>query len=180
MRPLYVRAMDWLYLACIAVGVVSIVCMVGLIFTGVVMRYVFLMGARFAEPMAIFFTVQLTMYGAAACYRAHAHLSMVYFVNLLPRPLRRLAGWAVHALMAAVACVMIWYGWSLAETTWFQSYPEFAYVRVGLVYSGIPGGGLVLLLFIIEALIRPDAMRGAEAGAVGRALARADERQARG
>jgi TRAP-type C4-dicarboxylate transport system permease small subunit len=147
--------MDWLYAACITVGVVSIVCMTGLIFTGVVMRYVFEVGARFAEPMAIFFTVQLTMYGAAACYRAQAHLHMAYFVGLLRAPLRRAAGWLVHALMAAIAVAMIWYGISLTRTTWFQAYPEFDYVRVGLVYSGIPGSGVVLLLFIVEAVLWP-------------------------
>lgn len=151
----YVRLMGWLYAACITIGVISIVCMTGLIFAGVVMRYVFEVGARFAEPMAIFFTVQLTMYGAAACYRAQAHLSMAYFVGLLPGPLRQAAQWLVHALMAAVAVAMIWYGISLARTTWFQAYPEFDYVRVGLVYSGIPGSGVVLLLFIIEAVVWP-------------------------
>lgn len=154
---LYVRAMDRLYWLCIAISVVSIVAMTALIFTGVVMRYVFLMGARFAEPMSIFFIVQLTMYGAAACYRAHAHLRMDYFVGLLPDRWRRAPDWMVHALMAGVAVAMIWYGLSLARTTWFQSYPEFEYVRVGLVYSGIPGSGLVLLLFIVEAAIWPRA-----------------------
>lgn len=151
----YTRAMEWLYTACIAIGAVSIVCMTGLIFTGVIMRYVFRMGAQFAEPMAIFFTVQLTMYGAAACYRAHAHLRMEYFVGLLPAGIHRIADWIVHALMAAVAVAMIWYGLSLAQTTWFQSYPEFDYVRVGLVYSGIPGSGVVLLLFIVEEIAWP-------------------------
>ena len=151
----YARAMDWLYTACIAIGVVSIVCMTGLIFAGVVMRCIFEVGARFAEPMAIFFTVQLTMYGAAACYRAQAHLSMAYFVGLLPEHLGRAAGWLVHALMAAIAVAMIWYGISLRRTTWFQAYPEFDYVKVGLVYSGIPGSGVVLLLFVLEAVLWP-------------------------
>lgn len=147
--------MAWLYAACIVVGAVSIVCMTALIFTGVIMRYVFEVGARFAEPMAIFFTVQLTMYGAAACYRAQAHLYMAYFVGLLSPPLRRAAALLVHALMAAIAVAMIWYGVSLARTTWFQFYPEFDYVKVGLVYSGIPGSGVVLLLFIVEAVLWP-------------------------
>lgn len=151
----YVRAMDGLYFACVAIGVVSIVCMTGLIFAGVVMRYLFEVGARFAEPMAIFFTVQLTMYGAAACYRAQAHLAMAYFVGLLPAGLQRAARWLMHALMAAIAVAMIWYGISLARTTWFQAYPEFDYVKVGLVYSGIPGSGIVLLLFIVEAVLWP-------------------------
>jgi TRAP-type C4-dicarboxylate transport system permease small subunit len=161
----YVRAMDWLYTACITIGVVSIVCMTGLIFAGVVMRYVFEVGARFAEPMAIFFTVQLTMYGAAACYRAQAHLYMAYFVGLLPAMPRRAAQWLVHGFMAAIAVAMIWYGTSLTRTTWFQFYPEFDYVKVGLVYSGIPGSGVVLLLFIVEAVLwpRPGASEAEEA-----------------
>ena len=66
-RPAYVRVMDKLYLLCMVVCVISIVCMTVLIFTGVVSRYVFEVGARFAEPMSIFFTVQLTLYGSAIC-----------------------------------------------------------------------------------------------------------------
>jgi len=62
----------------------------------------------------------------------------------------------VHALMAGIACLMIFYGYSLAETTWFQSYPEFDEIRVGVVYSAIPGGGAVMLLFVIERVLYND------------------------
>jgi TRAP-type C4-dicarboxylate transport system permease small subunit len=175
----YVRAMGWLYVACIAMGAVSIVAMTGLIFTGVIMRYFFQMGAQFAEPMAIFFAVQLTMYGAAACYRAHAHLRLGYFVGLLPDHLHRAADWLVHALMAAVAVAMIWYGLSLTVTTWFQAYPEFDYVRVGVVYSGIPGSGLVLLLFVIEAVLWPSPHANPEREEIDAALAQAETVQNR-
>ena len=41
MRPAYVRVMYKLYLLCMAVCVISIVCMTVLIFTGVVSRSVF-------------------------------------------------------------------------------------------------------------------------------------------
>ncbi len=74
MRAVYTGLMDKLYGLCIVICAVSIVVMTGLIFSGVIMRVGFLMGARFAEPSAIFFAVQMTMYGAAACYRAHVHL----------------------------------------------------------------------------------------------------------
>ena len=47
---------------------------------------------------------------------------------------------------------MIVWGISLSHTTWFQSYPEFQYVKVGLVYTAIPGAGLVTFLFVIETL----------------------------
>lgn len=127
--------------------------MTGLIFTGVIMRYVFDMGARFAEPMSIFFTVQLTMYGAAACFRAHVHLRLLVFVKMLPDVLQTLMDRIVLFLMAVIAFSMIYYGFSLTQTTWFQAYPEFDYVRVGFVYSAIPGSGLVTLLFVVEAAI---------------------------
>ena len=55
--------------------------------------------------------------------------------------------------MGLIAVLMVIYGASLAHTTWFQSYPEFEYVKVGLVYSAIPGSGLVTLLFVIEAIL---------------------------
>ena len=76
-----------------------------------------------------------------------------YFVGLLPDHLHRAADRLVHVLMAAVAIAMIWYGLSLTLTTWFQAYPEFAYVRVGVVYSGIPGSGIVLLAWTVPALV---------------------------
>ncbi len=150
MRPGYVRAMDKLYLLCMVICVTSIVCMTVLIFSGVVTRYFFAVGARFAEPMSIFFTVQLTMYGSAICYRSQAHLRLELFVRMLPDRLQKLPNYIVNALMATVACLMIYYGFSLAKTTWFQSYPEFDEIKVGVVYSAIPGGGAVMLLFVIE------------------------------
>ena len=115
------------------------------------MRYFFNLGAQFAEPVSIFFSIQLTFYGAAACFRANAHLRLQLFVNMLSEEKKRIAAYIADALMACVAVFMMVWGASLVETTFFQTYPEFQYVRVGLVYTAIPLGGLVLLLFVIEA-----------------------------
>jgi TRAP-type C4-dicarboxylate transport system permease small subunit len=167
--------MDKLYLLCMVVCVVSIVCMTGLIFFGVISRYFFEVGARFAEPMSIFFTVQLTMYGAAMCYRSQAHLRLELFVRMLPDRLQHLPGHAVHVLMAAIACLMVYYGYSLAETTWFQSYPEFDEIKVGVVYSAIPGGGAVLFLFVIERVFYHDALAELEGEELRHALELAEQ-----
>jgi TRAP-type C4-dicarboxylate transport system permease small subunit len=179
-RPPYVRAMDKLYDLCFLVAIVSIVCVTILIFTGVVMRYVFWMGAAFAEPMSIFFVVQLTMYGAAACYRARIHLRLMALVTHMPPWLRRGSEVGMHLLMALIAVTMIYYGSNLAQTTWFQSYPEFKYIRVGLVYSAIPGSGVVTLLFAIEALVYPRiAPLSDDADEVSRIIEEAAERSGR-
>jgi TRAP-type C4-dicarboxylate transport system permease small subunit len=144
-----------------------------LIFTGVVMRYVFETGARFAEPMSIFFAVQLTMYGAAACYRSNLHLKLTVFVNLLPQAVARPLEYLVQLLLAAVAVSMIYYGFNLARTTWFQSYPEFEAIRVGVVYAAIPTSGCIFLLFIVERLLY--GQQGVVEDEVEHAIEQADE-----
>lgn len=150
MNDTYSRGMNVLYALCMYICILAVVFMTVLVFVGVVMRYVFLAGAQFAEPMSIFFAVQLTMYGAAACFRSHAHLRLSLFVEMLPAKLHRAADLLVHGLLAMLAVVMIYYGAKLVETTWFQAYPEFIYIRVGMVYSAIPISGMIFLLFIIE------------------------------
>jgi len=148
----YVRAMDWVYWFCIAVGVFSVIAMTSLIGTGVFLRYVFNYGAQLAEPLAIFFAIQLIFYGAAACLRAGVHLRLAVFVNLLPPPWPDVLDRVIHVILAAFALFMIVWGISLSQTTWFQSYPEFQYVKVGLVYTAIPGAGIITLLFVLETL----------------------------
>jgi TRAP-type C4-dicarboxylate transport system permease small subunit len=73
----------------------------------------------------------------------------------MPPRLRWLSLHVVHALMAGIAIFMIVYGVSLVDTTWLQAYPEFESIRVGWVYTAIPGGGVVLLLFVLESEFLP-------------------------
>ncbi len=175
MRPLYVRVMDALYLLCMVIAIVSIVCMTVLIFVGVIMRYIFYMGAAFAEPSSIFFAVQLTLYGAAACYRAQSHLRIQYFAHALPPRLHWIPDALVKLLMAIIAIAMIYYGSDLVQTTWFQAYPEFTLIRVGAVYSAIPGGGLILLLFVIESVFYPHVIAADDEEEIRRAVEHAEE-----
>ena len=173
MRAAYVRAMDRLYLLCVGIAVVSIVVMTVLISAGVFMRYVLEMGAFYSEPISIFLAIQLSFYGAAACYRANAHLRLDMFVKLLPARLNRLPERLVHLLMAGISVFMVIFGARLVEITFFQSYPEFQYIRVGLVYTAIPLAGLITFLFVVEkALVAPEA--GA-AGGIGPGLQAAQE-----
>ena len=150
MRDRYVAAMDKLYLACVFICCTSVVVMTTLIAVGVFSRYVLKIGAFCSEPISIFLAIQLTFYGAAVCYRADTHLRLEIVDNALPPLPRRLLRWLIDLLMAGVSIFMIVFGANLVDTTMFQSYPEFEYVRVGVVYTAIPIGGLVTLLFVIE------------------------------
>lgn len=171
--------MDYLFRLCVIWCSVAVVAMTVLIFTGVVMRYGFSVGARFAEPYSIFFAVQLAMYGAAACYRENAHLRLAFVVELLPERVARIVDLVAQLLLAAIAFAMIRYGANLAQTTWFQAYPEFEHIRVGVVYAAIPISGAIFLLFVIEHLLFGPQGVDVTEEEVRRAVAHAEEQGAR-
>ena len=177
MSAAYIRLMDRLYMLCMFWCGLAIVCMTGLIFTSVVMRYGFSVGARFAEPYSIFFAVQLAMYGAAACYRANAHLRLTVFVDALPPRVTFFVDRLVQVLLAAVALAMLWYGYKLASTTWFQAYPEFEHIRVGVVYAAIPISGAIFLLFVVEHFLYGRQGVDVAEEEVRRAVAQAEEEE---
>ena len=153
MRPLYVRVMDVLYVACMAVAGVAIAVMAVIIGWSVYTRYVLTEGSFWAEPVSIALAVQMTFYGAAACYRANAHISIDLAVRGLRGQAAVIASRAVDILMLIISSAMIWYGIGLVKTTFFQVYPEFQHIRVGVVYTALPGSGLITLLFVLERLI---------------------------
>ena len=146
----YNKLMDVLYFICVFIAGGALVIMTTIIAWGVFTRYALGSGSFWPEPISIFLAIQLTFYGAAACYRAGTHISLKMFVNLLPPLLKRWQSYLVDLLMAAICLFMVTYGASLVKTTYFQAYPEFQYIRVGVSYSAIPIAGLITLLFVIE------------------------------
>ena len=146
----YVKLMDVLYFICVFIAGGALVIMSTIIAWGVFTRYALGSGSFWPEPISIFLAIQLTFYGAAACYRAGTHISLKMFVNLLPAFLQRWQRYIVDLLMATICLFMVSYGASLVKTTYFQAYPEFQYIRVGVAYSAIPIAGLITLLFVIE------------------------------
>jgi TRAP-type C4-dicarboxylate transport system permease small subunit len=149
----YLRLMHGLYLLCLAIAGLAIVAMALIVAWSVYTRYVLAQGAFWAEPIAIMLAVQMSFYGGAACYRAGAHIS----IDVLVRPLQGAAGWAaarlVDGLILAISLAMVWHGIGLVQTTYFQVYPEFEQIRVGVVYSAVPISGLIMLLFVLERMI---------------------------
>ena len=152
----YIKLMDVLYFICVFIAGGALVIMSAIIAWGVFTRYVLGSGSFWPEPISIFLAIQLTFYGAAACYRAGTHISLKMFVELFPPLLKRWQHRFVDFLMAAICLFMVAYGASLVKTTYFQAYPEFQYIRVGVAYSAIPIAGLITFLFVIEkAFVRP-------------------------
>lgn len=146
----FAAALDALYLACIWIAGIAITLMSLIIPVGVVMRYVFGVGAQWPEPIAILLMMVFTFIGAAAAYRANAHIAVTMVTDILPRPLQALAAWIVDAFMVVACAFVAWYGSRLALETMGQSLAELPWLPVGVTYAALPIGSVFTLVFVLE------------------------------
>src|SRR5438105_10378 len=146
----YIRWMDRLYAACIWVAGAAIVLMSIIIPIGVFMRYVVGIGAQWPEPIAILFMVVFTFVGAAASYRAGAHIVVSLVTDVLPPALKRTCEVVSDLLMVMLSGFVAYYGFRLCGATWHQSISELPWLPVGVTYAPLPIGAIATLLFIVE------------------------------
>ena len=150
------RALDAVYLACIWVAGTCIFLMSLFIPWGIFARYVLGTGSQWPEPISILLMVIFTFLGAAAAYRAGAHIAVAMLTERMPPAVRGVMAFAVNVLMLLISLFMVYYGTSLCIGTWQQSIPALPWLPVGLTYVPVPLGGLVTLLFVLEFLFLGD------------------------
>ena len=150
MKHKALRVFDALYLSCIWVAGIAIFLMSMIIPWGVFARYVLGTGSQWPEPIAILLMVVFTFIGAAASYRAGAHIAVSMLTERLPAYLRQPGIWLVDGLMAVVCLFMIVWGGKLSLETMNQGLAELPWLPVGWTYLPVPLGGLLTLLFVLE------------------------------
>lgn len=148
-----VRLLDGLYLACIWISGIALAVMCLVIPVGVFARYVLGFGAQWPEPIAILMMVVFTFFGAAAAYRAGAHIAVAMLTDRLPRPLQRACAGLAHLSMLAVSAFVLFYGARLVQGTMGQTLSELPWLPVGVTYLALPLGSLVTLLFVLEHIV---------------------------
>jgi TRAP-type C4-dicarboxylate transport system permease small subunit len=153
MDPAYIRLMDRLYLVSVWLAGIAIFLMSLIIPWGVFTRYVLGTGSQWPEPIAILLMLVFTFIGAAASYRAGAHIAVAMFTELLPASARRVFALGVALLMAAICLFVAFYGARLCVETWNQSIAEISWLPVGVTYAALPIGSAITLLFVIERIV---------------------------
>jgi TRAP-type C4-dicarboxylate transport system permease small subunit len=150
MKHAFLRFNDTIYLTCIWISGLSIALMSIIIPWGIFTRYVLGTGSQWPEPIAILLMVVFTFMGAAAGYRAGAHIAVSMMTERLPQELRSVLAKIVTLLMGVVAAFMSWYGIKLCIALWGQGMSELPWLPVGATYMPVPIGGVITLLFVIE------------------------------
>jgi len=142
--------MDRLYLASVWVAGAAIFFMALIIPWGVFARYVLGTGAQWPEPIAILLMIVFSFIGAAAAYRANAHIGVTLLTERLPQGLRQLAGLLADLLVGSASLFVAWYGARLCILTMGQTISELPWLPVGVTYAALPLGSVVTLLFVLE------------------------------
>ena len=150
MRENILKVLDSLYLVCIWSAGIAIFFMSIIIPVGVFARYVLGFGAQWPEPIAILLMVVFTFLGAAAAYRARAHIAVAMLTDRLNRAAQKACTVLVDISMALVCLFVAVYGTKLCLGTMGQNLAELPWLPVGITYAPLPLGALFTLVFVLE------------------------------
>ncbi|MFJ7281980.1 TRAP transporter small permease [Pseudomonas sp. NPDC099000] len=156
MKNLLLRINDRIYMTCIWVAGLSVLTISLIIPWGVFARYVLGTGSSWPEPAAILLMMVFTFIGAAASYRAGAHMAVAMLTDRMAPELRRVMSIVSQLLMATICLFMAIWGTKLCLSTWNQFMSAMPTLRVGITYMPIPIGGVLTLIFVLEKLLLGD------------------------
>jgi TRAP-type C4-dicarboxylate transport system permease small subunit len=156
MKNLLLRINDRIYMTCIWVAGLSVLTISLIIPWGIFARYVLGTGSSWPEPTAILLMMVFTFIGAAASYRAGAHMAVAMITDRMTPELRKVMSIVSQLLMATICLFMTVWGTKLCMSTWNQFMSAMPTLRVGITYMPIPIGGLLTLIFVLEKLLLGD------------------------
>ena len=156
MKNLLLSINDRIYMACIWVAGLSVLTISLIIPWGVFARYILGTGSSWPEPTAILLMMVFTFIGAAASYRAGAHMAVAMVTDRLSPNMRRTMSIVSQVLMGIICLFMTIWGTKLCLSTWNQFMSAIPTLRVGITYMPIPVGGALTLIFVVEKLLLGD------------------------
>lgn len=154
MKTIFFGLAEILHRICYAIAGICIVGITLVIPWGVFTRYVLNSASSWPEPLGVMMMIWFTFVAAALCYRENLHIAVNLVPDLLPPGGALALAWIREVLVGAAAVFLLYYGISLATTTWHQVVAEFPTVSVGVSYLPIPIGGGIMAVFVIERMIR--------------------------
>ena len=130
-------------------GLLAIVAIVGYQVFG---RYVLNSSPTWTENLALVLILYVTLLGAAVGVRDAGHIGMDSILGLVPEGPRRIAGMAIHVLVALFGFAMAWNGWILG-----MSVAPYKLANIDLSegwrYVPLVLSGAMIVLFSVEHLV---------------------------
>lgn len=114
-----------------------------IIFTNVVLRYVFGESIPWGEEVSRHLMIWLTFVGAGPVLRYGGHIAVENLQDALPRRIAVALRVLVALLLFAFFVFMVWYGWLYMERNQFQL-TAATQIPMSWVYAAMPVGGVLL------------------------------------
>ncbi len=146
-------AMDKLEKIILVILAVLFSVMVIALFYQIIMRFIFQNANSWSEEMTRYSFIWMTMLGSAVATRRSRNMDVDFLVKKMPKLLRNLNSVVTKGLIIAFIVVLIIYGISLVGITHKQLSAGLR-VPMSYIYASVPTGGILMLLFIIENIIR--------------------------
>ncbi len=147
------RLFDMVELASKIAMALLIAGMVVLIAAQVAFRYALNEPLAWTEEVARHLMIWAAFLGAAIAYRRRGHLGMDVLVMWLGRRARLAVDVLLQLLAIGFFGLLVFHGIPLVEKTMHQ-FSSAIRIRMGYVYSSVPAGSALLVLFAIEKLLR--------------------------
>jgi TRAP-type C4-dicarboxylate transport system permease small subunit len=127
--------------------------MVVALFFQIVMRFVFKNANTWSEELTRYSFVWMSMLGASVATRRSRNMDVDFLVKKMPKVLRIVNTVFTRSLIIAFLIVITVYGINLVSITFKQLSPGLR-LPMAYMYGAVPAGGILMLLFTFENIIR--------------------------
>lgn len=148
MTKLFARLSHWTAEITGLIANLLLVAMLLAIGTQVVARFVVGAPTVWAEELARFLLVAITMVGSAALLERNRHISIDIVVQMLPRRAQVFVAWLRDAITLTVCGLLAHYGWLLMKIGGRQTSTGLG-IKMSLPYLAIPIGAALMALVLV-------------------------------
>ena len=126
---------------------------VALIFTQVVMRYVFSNSIYWSEELARYLFIWQAWIAASFATKHSKHINLDVVVNLCPGVVQEFLYWVTHVLWLSFALYMTWKSAALTNTIFSRKTISAAMqIRMGWVYLAVPFGCALMSFRLVQVM----------------------------
>ena len=121
------------------------------VFTNVSLRYLTNFSITWAEEVARYAMIWMTLLGAGLAFRFGAHVAIGNLQEALPSHLQRVLRAAIAVLLLGFFVVMVWTSWHYMDRMRFQMTPATR-IPFSYIYAAIPLGFVLLIMHLLLVL----------------------------
>jgi C4-dicarboxylate transporter DctQ subunit len=132
---------------------VFMVVMVIAVFYQVVLRYVFNSPNIWAEELARYCLIYISLFASAVAIRRYSHIRIDFFVHSFPKKAQKFLDLFAYILMLIFLIFLFYYGVRITAQTGNQITGGLK-LPISYIYASIPIGVFFMIVFIIENLYR--------------------------